>query len=142
MVQDSDSDDDLESSGGSTGGKPGSSGTGGTFGFDLGDDGGAPGEEGGAPGDEPVDCTKRGDITSSTTWSPVKGCPDGFEVRGSITVEGNGTELRIEPGVKLKFYDNAQLTIQTGASLIAVGTEEAPSSLRGGNRRRARGAAS
>jgi hypothetical protein len=117
----SDSSDDD-----STGSSAGSSGNGGEGGSGVGE-GGTPSSEGGEGGTPAsADCTKRGPIDEDTTWKPLDECRDGFDVPSTIEVEGSGTTLTIEPGVKLKFQDNVELDVQPGASLVAVGTEESP----------------
>jgi hypothetical protein len=116
----SDSSDD-DSDGGSAG-SAGSGGRGGSSG-----EGGSPSSEGGEGGTpESADCTKRGPIDEDTTWEPLDECPDGFDVPSTIEVDGSGTVLTIEPGVKLKFQDNVELDVQPGAALVAVGTEDDP----------------
>ena len=106
----------------SDGGSAGSSGSGG-----KGGEGGDPGSEGGAGGTiDAADCTKRGPIKEDTTWEPLDECPDGFDVPSTIEIEGSGTTLTIEPGVKLKFQNNVELDVQPGAALVAAGTEDDP----------------
>lgn len=88
--------------------------------------GGATSAQGGIAGSAALSCDKEGPVDASTIWEPIAGCPDGFDVADFVEISGTGTSLTIQPGVKLKFASGAGIRVNSGASLVAVGTADSP----------------